>query len=141
MSIEIRTYVSIDDKYMIKPNHSFTTKSGVPYPDSLSVTYTEVYTYEDKDGVLIDGERGYVIKIPGSDDRGSGKITSEVVELNNFLRSYDFKKYPLQLETEMFTPYREYNRDAGSMISKNQFLETTAKITAKELLEKLKPKK
>ena len=138
MSIKVQTYVSIDEKPRLKPSASFKTKKGDLYPDSLELSLTEIYEYEDKDGNPVDGERGYIITIPGSSATAEGHISDEVKALNLALRAYDFKKYPLQLETDMFSNAREYSSDVKQMITKNNVKSARAVITAKELLSKLK---
>ena len=138
MSIKVQTFVSIDEKPRLKPSASFKSKKGDIYPDSLELSLTEIYEYDDKDGNPVDGERGYIITVNGSASTAEGVISDEVKELNLALRSYDFKKYPLQFETEMFSNAREYSSDVKQMITKNNVKTARCKLTAKELLAKLK---
>jgi len=135
--IEVKTYVSIDEKPRMKVQNSFKSKRGDIYPDSLELSVTEFYEYEDKDGNPVDGERGFVITVPGAADK-EGVLSNEVKELNKVLRSYDWKKFPLQFETEMFGNAMEYSQDAKRMITLNGVKSARAKITAKELLAKVK---
>ncbi len=137
MAIQVKTYVSIDERPRMKPNASFKSKKGDLYPDTLELSMTEFYEYEDKDGNPVDGERGYIVDIPGTVTNGEGKVSDEVKALNIALRKYDFKKYPLQIETEIFQNAREWSGDAKQMITKNGVKSARAKITAKELLAKL----
>jgi hypothetical protein len=139
MGIQVKTYVSIDAKPRLKPSAAFKSKKGDLYPDSLEVSVTEEYEYTDKDGNPVDGERGYIISISGS-SQNEGVISEDVKALNVAMRSYDFRKYPLQFETEMFSNAREYSNDVKQMITKNGVKSARAVVTAKELLDKMKVK-
>lgn len=138
MSIKIETIVSIDERPHMRPTKSSKSKkSGVVYPDSLELKVTEYSEYENADGDLVDVEKYYIIEVVGTATVEG--ITSDAVrELNSLLRSYDYKKFPLQLQCEPFEQGSFYANEVKQFVTDRDTKKTKAKLKADQLLAKLK---
>ena len=142
MSIEVKTYVSIKSQPTITPSACYKSKSGVIYPDSLSLISRVVVNSVDENGEPISREDKYVIKILGTAKK-EGTKSPEITQLNRDLRTYDYQKYPLQLKTKNFDLEGSWIADLRRfVVTDRNARESELAISAKELLEKVNsPKK
>lgn len=138
MAILISTQISIDSTIRLKTSSSSVSKkSGVFYPDTLEIKYIDLFTFENKDGEMEDGEMDYIISVNGMATK-EGLKSKEIIDLSNLLRAYDFKKYPLQLDCTIFEQGSNWAGEVKQFVSDRNSKTTTTKLNAKELLAKFK---
>ncbi len=138
MAIKIETIVGIDSRPLLKINSSSRSKkSGVFYPDSLELKVIHFTEYQNSDGDVVDAEMSYIIEIPGTAS-APDIVSDSVRELNSFLRSYDYKKFPLQFQTDLFEQGSFYANEVKQFVSDRFTKRSKSKLNSKELLSKLK---
>ena len=108
------------------------------YPSSLSMKLYLVGDVE-VDGIITDAEIAHTLIVTADSSKvKDGIVDPDLAKLNNLLRSYDYKKYPLQIPASP-PRYRALVAKSGNAYTVDREPSYRSLLSAVDLLEKLKP--
>jgi len=131
MSLTIQTFVSIDSRPLTSIKPAGITKKGTPFPDSVSLTVHDISEFTDESGNVTDRETKYEFRVLAAN-------AAEAAELNRLLRVYDYKKFPLQIETNILRAGGVWDQAGQKFVSAFGEFQADAVSTAADIIKKLK---